>query len=348
MIKAYEIQGILALENSFNRIGLDHVILVKIATCAVVTEMLGGTKDQVVDALSQAFIDNGPLRTYRHAPNTGSRKSWAAGDATRRGVELAWMTLKSERGYKTALTAPKWGFYDVLFKGQPLSLSRSLDSYVIENILFKVAFPMEFHAQTAVEAAFTLHNQVHNRLDQIQKIEIETHESAMRIINKIGPLKNPADRDHCLQYAVAIGLIHGELTDAHFYDQAASDPRIDLLRGKMILKENPQFTSDYLDLDKRSIANSLTLYFKDGTKSETVLVEYPLGHAKRRQEAIPLLWKKCEHNLMTRMSKEKAAEMVALFQNSSHLEIMPASIFMDKLIIQDKPYQPNIDISNIA
>lgn len=331
MIKAHEIQGILALGNSFNRIGMDHVILVKVATTAVVTHLMGGNKDQIIDALSQAWIDSGPLRTYRHAPNTGSRKSWAAGDATSRGVELAWITLKGEMGYKKALSAKQWGVNDVLFKDQPLQITKPLGSFVMENVLFKVAFPMEFHAQTAVEAAFKLHSQVSKRLDKVQRIEIETHESAMRIINKVGKLNNPADRDHCLQYGVAIGLIFGELTDEHFEDHIAKDPRIDSLREKMFLKENSKFTKDYLDLEKRSITNAITIYFKDGSKTETVMIEFPLGHSKRRQEAIPLLWEKCKSNLRTRLPEAEVDEIISMFQHPKTLYKMPVAHFMDKL-----------------
>lgn len=289
MIKAHEIQGILALENSFNRVGLDHVVLVKVATAAVVTQMLGGKKEQVLNALSLAFVDGQSLRTYRHAPNTGSRKSWAAGDATSRGVRLAMMAMKGEMGYPSVLSAKTWGFYDVLFDGEPFVVKRDYGSYVMENILFKISFPAEFHAQTAVECAMKLHPIVQNSIDTIASIEIETHESAMRIISKTGPLHNYADRDHCLQYMVAVALIFGELTADHYLDTVAADPRIDRLREKMIVTENPQFSKDYLDEDKRSIANSLQLKFNDGEVSDKITIEYPVGHKRRREEGVPLL-----------------------------------------------------------
>jgi 2-methylcitrate dehydratase len=332
IIKVYEIQGILALENSFNRIGLDHVILVKVATAAVTTHLLGGTYNQIVDAVSQAWIDLGPLRTYRHAPNTGSRKSWAAGDATSRGVQLAMMTMKGEMGYKKALSAGKWGFYDVLLKGEKLKFARELGSYVVENILFKVAFPVEFHAQTAVEASFQLHPKIFQRLDEIDRIEIDTHESAMRIINKTGKLLNPADRDHCIQYAVAIGLIYGKLTDEHFEDHMAIDPMIDQLRDKMVLKEIPQYTEDYLNPEIRSISNAVTIYFKDGSRTERVKVEFPIGHSRRRKEAIPLLWEKFRSNLATRLDNTRVDQILMMFQNPDELEKMAVHHFMDKLI----------------
>ena len=268
MIKAHEIQGVLALENSFNRVGLDHVVLVKVATTAVVTKMLGGSREEIVNAVSNAWVDGQSLRTYRHAPNTGSRKSWAAGDATSRGVRLALMALKGEMGYPSALTAKIWGFYDVLFKGKEFKFQRPYGSYVMENVLFKISFPAEFHAQTAVEAALILHPQVMDRLEKIEKVVITTHESAIRIIDKQGPLNNPADRDHCIQYMSAIGLIFGRLGAADYEDEVASDPRIDTLREKMQCEENPRFSLDYLDPDKRSIANAMQIFFKDGSKTE--------------------------------------------------------------------------------
>src|SRR5574340_615965 len=292
MIKAHEIQGVIALENSFNRVGLDHVVLVKVASTAVVTALLGGTRDQVINALSNAWIDGQSLRTYRHAPNTGSRKSWAAGDATSRGVRLALMALRGEMGYPSALTAPTWGFYDVLFKGQPFRFSRSFGSYVMENVLFKISFPAEFHAQTAVEDALQLYPEVHQRLDEIEKVVITTHESAIRIIDKTGPLYNPADRDHCIQYMTAVGLIFGELTAKYYEDAAASDPRIDALRNKMVLVENRQYSIDYLDPEKRSITNAVQAFFRDGSSTANVVVEYPLGHRRRRAEGVPLLLEK--------------------------------------------------------
>lgn len=328
-IKAYEIQGILALENSFNEIGFDHVILVKVATAAVVTHLLGGSKDQIVAAISQAWIDTGPLRTYRHAPLTGSRKSWAAGDATRRGVELSLLTKLGEMGYPQALSSPKWGFYDVLLKGKPLTLSREFDSYVMENILFKISFPAEFHAQTAVECALKLYPEVKNRLDQIQKIELQTHLSAIRIIDKKGPLKNFADRDHCIQYMIATALIHGNLKAEYYGDELAKNPLIDKLRDVIEVKENPKFSEDYLKENKRSIANSLTIFFNDQTHTETVTIEYPLGHPKRREEAKPLLFKKFYDHLESHFPKNYIEELVSLFKNSDTLGSMPVHLFVD-------------------
>jgi 2-methylcitrate dehydratase len=284
-IKAYEIQGVLALENAFNRVGLDHVILVKVATAAAVTWLLGGDAQRIVDVLSNAWIDAGPLRTYRHAPNTGFRKSWAAGDATARGVRLALMGMAGEPGYPTALSAPRWGFQDALFAGRPLTLGRPLGSYVAENILFKISFPAEFHAQTAVEAALALHPGVKDRLEQIRRIRLRTQEPALRIIVKSGPLRNPADRDHCLQYAVAAALIHGDLRAEHYEEQAAGDPRLDRLRGLMEVEEDRGYSADYLDPDKRSIANSVQVFFRDGSATEQVVVHYPLGHRRRRAES---------------------------------------------------------------
>jgi 2-methylcitrate dehydratase len=282
MIKAHEIQGVLALENSFNRVGLDHVVLVKVASTAVVTAMMGGTRDEVIDAVSNAWIDGQSLRTYRHAPNAGSRKSWAAGDATSRAVRIAWMTLRGEMGYPSALSAKTWGFQDVLFKGQPLVLGRPLGSYVMENVLFKISFPAEFHAQTAVECALQLHPLVKDRLADIEKVTITTHESAIRIIDKRGPLHNPADRDHCIQYMVAVPLLKGSLTAADYEDDVASDFRVDALRAKMEVVENAGFTRDYLDPNKRSIGNSVQVFFTDGSQTERIAVEYPIGHRRRR------------------------------------------------------------------
>jgi 2-methylcitrate dehydratase len=282
MIKAHEIQGVLALENSFNRVGLDHVLLVRIASTAVATAMLGGDRGQVINAISNAFLDGGALRTYRHAPNTGSRKSWAAGDATARGVWHALMSLRGEMGYPGALSTPTWGFSDVLFKGRPIKPSRSLGSYVMEHVLFKISFPAEFHAQTAVEAAIALHPLVKDRLDQIDRIEITTHESAMRIIHKTGPLHNPADRDHCLEYMTAIGLIFGNLTADHYEEAIAADSRIDALRARMLVREKAEYSRDYMDPEKRSIPNAVQIVFQDGTYSARVEVEYPVGHRRRR------------------------------------------------------------------
>src|SRR5690349_6553224 len=273
MIKAHEIQGILALENGYNRVGLDHVLLVRVATAAVAAVMLGGNRTQLISALSNAWTDGGALRVYRHTPNTGPRKSWAAGDATSRGVRLALMAMQGEMGYPSALTAKQWGYYDVLFKGKPFTLGRSFGSYVMENVLFKISFPAEFHAQTAVEAAFQLQAPVKDRIEQIDKVVITTHESAIRIIDKSGPLHNPADRDHCIQYMTAIGLIFGELTADHYEDSVARDPRIDALRAKMTCVENPQYTKDYLDPEKRSIANAVQVFFTDGSSTTKVAVE---------------------------------------------------------------------------
>src|SRR6266702_1960282 len=303
MIKAHEIQGVLALENSFNRVGLDHVLLVCVASMAVVTAMLGGTRDQIINAVSNAWIDGGALRTYRHAPNTGSRKSWAAGDATSRAVRLALIAKTGELGYPSVLTAKTWGFYDVLFKGQPFRFQRPYGSYVMENVLFNISFPAEFHAQTAAEAAMTLHEQLRasgKRVEDIAKITIRTHEAAIRIIDKKGPLNNPADRDHCIQYMIAVPLIFGRLTAADYEDEVARDPRIDALRAKMACVEDPQFTKDYHDPDKRSIANALTIEFADGSTFDEVVVEYPLGHRRRRAEGIPLLVEKFRTNLARR------------------------------------------------
>lgn len=329
MIKAYEIQGIIAIENSFNKIGLDHVILVKAATTAVVTHMLGGNRDQIADALSNAWIDGGPLRTYRHYPNTGSRKSWAAGDATSRGVLLAMMTLQGEMGYSTALTTKKWGFYDVHFQGKPFSFQRPLGSYVMKNILFKASFPAEFHAQTAVEGAIKLYPQVKDKWDEIDKISIITHEAAIRIIDKTGPLANPADRDHCLQYMVAIGLLFGELTEYHYEDEVSKDPRIDKLRKKMVITENPQYTKDYHDPEKRSIASSLAITFKDGTTLGPETIEYPLGHKRRRKEAQPQLFKKFEANLRTHYDQKQTNKIIGLFRDEAFLDSMPVSTFVE-------------------
>lgn len=323
LIKTHEVQGEIALLNSFNQIGFDHVILVKAATAGVAAWLMGGNYNHVVNALSQALIDAGPLRTYRHAPNTGSRKSWAAGDATSRGLQFAIMTMRGEMGYPKGLTAPKWGFYDVLFKKQPLKFQRPLGSYVMENILFKIAFPAEFHAQTAVECAFQLHKDVKDRLDDIEKIEILTHESAIRIIDKSGPLKNPADRDHCLQYMVAIGLIYGNLTADHYEDAAAKDPRIDRLRAKMHVREYESYSSDYLDPEQRAIPNAVQVAFSDGTSLGPIAIKYPLGHRRRRQEGIPLLFKKFQNNLQKHFTSEQILELNNLFQDKSRLESMP-------------------------
>ncbi|MEO7298042.1 MAG: bifunctional 2-methylcitrate dehydratase/aconitate hydratase [Verrucomicrobiota bacterium] len=332
MIKAHEIQGVLALQNSFNRVGLDHVILVRIASTAVVAQMLGGTREQIINAVSNAWLDGGALRTYRHAPNTGSRKSWAAGDATARAVQHAFMAVKGEMGYSSALTAKGWGFQDVLFRGQPIKLSRPLGSYVMEQVLFKIAFPAEFHAQTAVEAAFKLHPVVKNRLDDIKQIFIHTHESAIRIIDKSGPLQNPADRDHCLQYMVAIGLLFGELTADHYEEATASDLRVDALRTKMVVQEEPRYSQEYLEPEKRSIANAIQVFFKDGTSTEKVEVEYPLGHRRRRKEGIPLLVKKFKENLMTKFSAQQTKIILQSCDGASRLESTDANIFIEQFV----------------
>jgi 2-methylcitrate dehydratase len=329
VIKAHEIQGVIALENSFNRAGLDHVVLVKVASTAIVTHMLGGTREQIIDALSNAWVDGQSLRTYRHAPNTGSRKSWAAGDATARAVWLALMTLRGEMGYPSALTAPKWGFYDVLFKGQPFKFQREYGSYVMENVLFKISFPAEFHAQTAAECALKMHPQVKDRIEDIERIVITTHESAIRIIDKTGPLNNPADRDHCIQYMTAVPLIFGRLTAEDYEDAVAADPRIDALRANMEVVENKQYSIDYLDPEKRSIANAVQVFFKDGTSTEQVVVEYPIGHRRRRDEGIPLLVEKFKQNLSTRFSAEKVAEIVETFADVEKFDSMPVNEFVD-------------------
>lgn len=328
MIKAHEIQGVLALKHAFNRVGLDHVLLVRIASTAVATQLLGGTREQIANALSHAWIDGGALRTYRHKPNTGSRKSWAAGDATSRAVRLALIALTGEMGYATALTAKQWGFCDVLFRGKPIHLTQPLGSYVMEHVLFKV-FPAEFHAQTAVEAALRVHPAVRGRLDEISRVVIETHESAIRIIDKTGPLRNPADRDHCLQYMTAVALIHGRLTADHYEDKAARDGRIDALRKKMIVRECPRYSRDYLAPKKRSVANSLQVFFRNGDKTERVEVEYPLGHPRRRNELMPALREKCAANLATRLSPTRARAILGLFDDRRKLEAMTVSQFLN-------------------
>ena len=333
MIKAHEIQGVIALENSFNRVGLDHVVLVKVATTAVVAQMLGLTRDETIDAVSLAWVDGQSLRTYRHAPNTGSRKSWAAGDATARGVRLALMAAKGEMGYPSVLTAKTWGFYDVLFKGQPFSFQRPYGSYVMENVLFKISYPAEFHAQTAVECAMALHPRVKDRLEAIRRITIRTHESAIRIIDKSGPLTNPADRDHCIQYMVAVPLIFGRLTAADYEDSVAADPRIDALRAKMICVEDKAFSRDYLDPEKRSIANALTVEFADGSKLDEVVVEYPIGHRRRRAEGIPLLIEKFKTNLARCFPAKQQRAILDLALDASRLEATPVDAFVDLFVI---------------
>ena len=330
-IKAHEIQGVLALENSFNRVGLDHVLLVRVATAAVVTRLLGGDIDDVLAAVSNAWIDGGALRTYRHAPNTGSRKSWAAGDATSRGVRLALMARSGEMGYPTALTAGTWGFYDVLFHGQPFRLARPFGSYVMENVLFKVSYPAEFHAQTAAECAITLRPLVEGRLDEIERIVITTQESAVRIISKTGPLRNPADRDHCIQYIAAVALLHGDLTADDYEDAAAADPRIDALRAKTVVTEDAGYTADYLDPEKRSVANAVQIFFADGSSTEKVAVEYPLGHRRRRTEALEPLERKFATNIATRLPARRCQELVALWRDPERLAQLPVHDFMGAL-----------------
>lgn len=328
MIKAHEIQGVLALENSFNRVGLDHVILVKVASCAVVAAMLGGDRDMVLRTLSQAFVDGQSLRTYRHAPNAGSRKSWAAGDATARAVRLALITATGEMGYPSALTAPTWGFYDVLFKHQAFKFQRPYGSYVMEHVLFKLSYPAEFHAQTAVECAVKLHATVKERFDDIRSIDLITHESAIRIISKQGELHNPADRDHCLQYMVAIGLLFGDLTAEHYEDGIAKDPRIDTLRAKMRVSENPQFSKDYHDPEKRSIANSMQIHFNDGTYTDLITIEYPIGHRRRRKEGLSVLLTKFKRNVSTRFQPEQVDKLMSAMRDTASLSVMSVSDFM--------------------
>jgi 2-methylcitrate dehydratase len=333
MIKAHEIQGVLALENSFNRVGLDHVVLVKVASTAVVSGLLGLSQEEIVNALSQAWVDGQALRTYRHAPNTGSRKSWAAGDATSRAVRLALLTRTGEMGYPSVLTAKTWGFYDVLFRGREFKLSRPYGSYVMENVLFKISFPAEFHAQTAVECALQLHPLVKDRIDEIKKITIRTHESAIRIIDKHGPLHNPADRDHCIQYMVAVPLLFGRLRAADYEDDVAADPRIDRLREKMECIEDNQFSRDYLDPQKRSIANGITVEFADGHKIPEVVVEYPIGHRRRRKEGIPLLQAKFEANLALRLPPKQRQAIVELCADAQKLQATPVNEFVDLFVI---------------
>ena len=334
MIKAHEIQGVLALDNSFNRVGLDHVLLVKVASTAVVTRLLGGNKDQITDAVSQAWVDGQSLRTYRHAPNAGSRKSWAAGDATSRAVRLAMMTMKGEMGIPGALTAATWGFYDVLFKGNEFSFQREYGSYVMEQVLFKISFPAEFHSQTACEAAATLHPLVKDRLQEIDKIVLTTHESAIRIISKVGPLSNPADRDHCLQYMTAVPLIFGDLVAENYEnDFHAANPLIDELREKMEVVEDERYSREYHDPDKRSIANAMQVFFKDGSSTEKVEVEYPIGHRRRREEGIPVLERKFYSNLQTRFPEWRCKQIMDLCLDQKQLEATPVNEFMDMLVI---------------
>jgi len=336
IVKAHEIQGVIALENSFNKVGLDHVLLVKVASTAVVSQLLGLTRDEALAAVSLAWVDGQSLRTYRHAPNAGSRKSWAAGDATSRAVRLALIAQTGEMGYPSALTAKTWGFYDVLFKGQPFKFQRPYGSYVAENVLFKISFPAEFHSQTGVEAAVTLHKQLKESgraVQEIEKITIRTHEACIRIIDKQGPLNNPADRDHCIQYMVAVPLIFGHLTAADYEDGVAADPRIDALRAKIICVEDPQFTTDYHDPEKRSIANALTVHFKDGSRLPEVVVEYPIGHRRRRKEGIPLLEAKFRTNLARRFPKKQQDAILAVSLDQKKLEALPVHEYVDLYVI---------------
>ncbi|PQV45505.1 bifunctional 2-methylcitrate dehydratase/aconitate hydratase [Paraburkholderia sp. BL21I4N1] len=336
MIKAHEIQGCIALENSFNKVGLDHVLLVKLASTAVVGQLLGLSRDELINAVSLALVDGQALRTYRHAPNTGSRKSWAAGDATSRAVRLALIARTGEMGYPSVLTAPTWGFYDVLFKGNAFKFQRPYASYVMENVLFKISFPAEFHAQTAVEAAMTLHAQLvahGKRIEDISRITIRTHEAALRIIDKKGPLNNPADRDHCIQYMIAVPLIHGRLTAADYEDSIAQDARIDVLRAKMACVEDAQFTKDYHDPEKRSIANALTIEFNDGSSFDEVVVEYPIGHKRRREDGIPLLVEKFKTNLARRFPVRQQLAILDVSLDQARLEAMPVNEYVDLYVI---------------
>ena len=336
MIKAHEIQGCLALENSFNKVGLDHVILVKVASTAVVAQMMGLTRDQALAAVSLAWIDGHSLRIYRHFPNAGSRKSWAAGDATSRAVRLALMAQAGEMGYPSALTAKTWGFYDVSFKGQAFKFQRPYGTYVMENVLFKISFPAEFHSQTAVEAAMTIYQQMQaagKTSDDIKKITIRTHEACIRIIDKKGPLNNFADRDHCIQYMVAVPFIFGRLTARDYEDDIASDPRIDALREKIVCVEDTGYSADYHDPAKRSIANAITVEFNDGTVFDEVAVEYPVGHARRRKEGIPLLIEKYKTNLARIYDADKQQKIAALCLDYDKLAATPVNEFMDLMAL---------------
>ena len=336
MIKAHEIQGVLALENSFNRVGLDHVVLVKVASTAVVSNLLGLSYDETVNAISQAWVDGQSLRTYRHAPNTGSRKSWAAGDATARAVRLALISKTGEMGYPSVLTAKTWGFYDVLFKGKEFKFQRPFGSYVMEHVLFKISFPAEFHAQTAVECAMMIFQQMKKlgkTSDDIKKIRIRTHEAAIRIIDKKGPLANPADRDHCIQYMVAVPLIFGRLTAVDYEDELAADKRIDALRAKITCVEDKKFTRDYHAPDKRSIANAITVEFNDGTKLPEVVVEYPIGHKRRRKEGMPVLVEKFKTNLARRFPAKQQQAILDACMDEKRLHAMPVDEFVDLMVI---------------
>ncbi|HBL64645.1 MAG TPA: bifunctional 2-methylcitrate dehydratase/aconitate hydratase [Achromobacter sp.] len=336
MIKAHEIQGCIALENSFNKVGLDHVVLVKVASTAVVAQMLGLDRDEVINAVSLAWVDGQSLRTYRHAPNTGSRKSWAAGDATSRAVRLALIAKTGEMGYPSVLTAKTWGFYDVLFKGQPFKFQRPYGSYVMENVLFKISYPAEFHSQTAVECAMELHvklGALGKRPEDIKAITIRTHEACIRIIDKKGPLNNPADRDHCIQYMVAVPVLFGRLTAADYEDDVARDPRIDVLRDKIVCVEDPAFTRDYHDPDKRSIANALTVEFVDGSKLDEIVCEYPIGHKRRRADGIPLLEAKFRTNLARMFPARQQRRILDVSLDQQALEAMPVHEYVDLYVI---------------
>ena len=336
MIKAHEIQGCIALENSFNKVGLDHVVLVKVASTAVVAQLLGLTREEIIDAVSLAWVDGQSLRTYRHAPNTGSRKSWAAGDATSRAVRLALIARTGEMGYPSVLSAKTWGFYDVLFKGQPFKFQRPYGSYVMEHVLFKISFPAEFHSQTAVECAMQIHAEL-ARLgrspEDIKRVTIRTHEACIRIIDKKGPLANPADRDHCIQYMVAVPLLFGRLTASDYEDTVAADPRIDALREKIVCVEDPRFTADYHDPEKRSIANALTVEFNDGTTLPEIVCEYPIGHKRRRTDGIPLLEAKFRTNVARRFPKKQQDAILAVSLDQARLEAMPVHEYVDLYVI---------------
>ena len=338
MIMTHEIQGVLALKNSFNKVGLDHVVLVKVASTALVTKLMGGTKDQIMDAVSQAWVDGQSLRTYRHAPNAGSRKSWAAGDATSRAIRLAMITLSGEMGYPGALSAPVWGFEDVLFDGKQISLPQKFGTYVMENVLFKISFPAEFHAQTAVEAAVALHPEIIKRLDDVKTVNITTHDSAIRIISKEGDLNNPADRDHCLQYMVAIGLLKGNLIAEDYEDDIASDPRIDTLRKKMVINEDKRYSDEYHEADKRSIANKIQIHFNDGSSTEEIEVEYPIGHKRRREEGIPVLEQKFKNNLEITYDSDKCEEIYQLCIDQEKLESTSVTDFQELFAVDTNDF----------
>jgi 2-methylcitrate dehydratase len=332
-VMAYEVMGCLALENGFGPVGLDHTILVKIAVTAVVTKMLGGTREEIMNAVSNAWLDGHPLAAFRRKPNTGSRKSWAAGDAASRSVRLALMAVKGEMGYPSALTAKGWGFYDVLFKDKPFKFQRPYGSYVIENVLFKIAYPTAFHGQTGVEAAIKLHPLVKDRLDDIKRIDVQCHNSTMVILDKSGPLANPADRDHCMQYMMAVGMIFGKLTTEDYEDHVAADPRIDALRAKMTLTESKVFEREYHDPAKRTNANSIQVFFKDGSKAPLSQVDYPLGHRKRRKEGIPLLIEKFDRNIARVYAEKQRRAIRDVCLDRQGLAAMPVNEFMDLLVV---------------